>query len=114
MDMSWATRRELTAELLDPVLPNHKEQLIIEGNMATIKLFDNGRISIIDNYGIEKTYKERTELNYVDSHKKLHSHFIDCLNNGTDFQTSGEDNLKTLKLVFSAYRSNSEKKVINL
>ncbi|MCM3033152.1 Gfo/Idh/MocA family protein [Niallia sp. MER 6] len=113
MDMSWATRRDLEAEVPEQVLPDHKEQLIIEGDKATIKLYNNGRISIIDNKGAEKTYIESTELNYIESHKNLHAHFIECLNEGTDFQTSGEDNLKTLQLVFGTYESSQNKQVIH-
>ena len=113
MDMSWATRRSLEAEVTDQVLPDHKEQFIIEGDKATIKLYNNGRIAVIDNNGAEKTYKELTELNYIESHKKLHAHFIDCLDNGTEFQTSGEDNLKTLKLVFGTYESSRQQQVIH-
>lgn len=87
------------------MLPDHKEQLIIEGDKASIKLYKDGRLSIIDNAGVETVYAERTELNYEDSHRKLQSHFIECLNTGAEFQTSGSDNVKTLRLVFDTYES---------
>ncbi|UOK62447.1 hypothetical protein MT997_29990 [Paenibacillus sp. OVF10] len=103
--MSWATRRELSEPLPSQVLPDHKEQLIIEGDKASIKLYKDGRLSIIDNAGVETVYAERTELNYEDSHRKLQSHFIECLNTGAEFQTSGSDNVKTLRLVFDTYES---------
>lgn len=105
MDMSWATRRELSEPLPDRVLPDHKEQLIIEGDIATIKLYHTGRLTLIDNAGVETVVAEHTELNYEDSHRKLQSHFIDCLNTGEEFQTSGVDNLRTLQLVFDTYDS---------
>ncbi|MEC0124538.1 Gfo/Idh/MocA family protein [Paenibacillus pabuli] len=111
MDMSWATRRELNEPLSEQVLPDHKEQLIIEGDKATIKLYKDGRLSIIDNAGVETVYAEHTELNYEDSHRKLQSHFIECLNTGAEFQTSGSDNLKTLRLVFDTYESAASHKV---
>ncbi|QOS79407.1 Gfo/Idh/MocA family oxidoreductase [Paenibacillus sp. JNUCC31] len=111
MDMSWATRRELSEPFPKHVLPNHKEQLIIEGDIATIKLYIGGKMSIIDNTGVEKVYAERTELDYEDSHRKLQTHFIECLNTGAEFQTSGSDNIKTLRLVFDTYDSAANHKV---
>ncbi|WP_145408271.1 Gfo/Idh/MocA family protein [Paenibacillus xylanexedens] len=111
MDMSWATRRELQEPLGEQVLPNHKEQLIIEGDKATIKLYHTGRLTIIDNAGVETVIADQTALNYEDSHRKLQGHFIDCLNTGAEFQTSGLDNLKTLRLVFDTYDSAANHKV---
>ncbi|MNI31311.1 putative oxidoreductase YhhX [compost metagenome] len=111
MDMSWATRRELTDVLPEQVLPDHKEQLVIEGEKATIKLYISGQITLIDNQGSEQVLYERTELNYETSHEKLQQHFVDCLNSGRPFDTSGTDNIKTLKLVFDTYDSSLHHKV---
>ncbi len=111
LDMSWATRRELEQPLEKKVLPDHKEQLIVEGEKATLKLHKSGRIARIDNEGVETIIAEQTELNYEDSHRKLQAHFLDCLNSGEHFQTSGEDNLKTLRLVFDTYDSASKHEV---
>jgi len=97
--------RYCRSRIPEQVLPDHKEQLIIEGDKATIKLYKDGKVSIIDNTGKEIVYAERTELNYEDSHCKLQSHFIECLNTGAEFQTSGSDNIKTLRLVFDTYSS---------
>ncbi|MDQ0049692.1 Gfo/Idh/MocA family oxidoreductase [Paenibacillus polymyxa] len=111
MDMSWATRRELNGQLPEQVLPDHKEQLVIEGDQATLKLYNTGKLSLINNQGVEKVLAEKTELNYEESHKKLQAHFIDCLNTGKEFQTSGHDNIKTLQLVFDTYDSAENHKV---
>ncbi|WP_348620478.1 Gfo/Idh/MocA family protein [Paenibacillus polymyxa] len=111
MDMSWATRRELNGQLPEQVLPDHKEQLVIEGDEATLKLYNTGKLSLINNQGVEKVLVEKTELNYEESHKKLQAHFIDCLNTGKEFQTSGHDNIKTLQLVFDTYDSAENHKV---
>jgi len=35
-------------------------------------------------------------------------HFIDCLESGVNFETSGEETLKTMALVYAAYRSAEE------
>lgn len=114
MDMSWATRRDLSGPVTDPVLPNHQEQLIIEGNLATLKLYTNGDITIIDSQGNEQILKKNTELDHDESHYRLQSHFIECLDSGELFQTSGEDNLKTLSLIFATYESSNGQKVIQL
>lgn len=109
--MSWATRRELDGRLSEQVLPDHKEQLVIEGDEATLKLYNTGKLCLINNQGVEKVLVEKTELNYEESHKKLQAHFIDCLNTGKEFQTSGHDNIKTLQLVFDTYDSAENHKV---
>ncbi|MEK4854156.1 Gfo/Idh/MocA family oxidoreductase [Paenibacillus sp. FSL H7-0756] len=114
MDMSWATRQNLPGRLTLPVLPDHKEQLIIEGDQATIKLYSSGTLSLIDNSGTETVVSEKNGLDFEESHYRLQSHFIECLNTGEEFQTSGEDNLKTLELVFGTYRSAEEHEVIHL
>lgn len=36
---------------------------------------------------------------------RIQQHWLDCLEEGREPETSGEDNLKTLRLVFAAYRS---------
>ena len=41
-------------------------------------------------------------------------HFIDCLETGIEFDTSGEYNLKTMAMVYACYRSVEEGRVINL
>ncbi|MBN1670096.1 MAG: Gfo/Idh/MocA family oxidoreductase [Kiritimatiellae bacterium] len=39
-------------------------------------------------------------------------HFVDCLASGAEFATSGEDTLKTMALVYAAYRSAEEGRVV--
>jgi predicted dehydrogenase len=112
MDMSWATRRELGGELSEHVHAEHREQMSIEGELATLKLYMDGSISLIDRNGHESTLAASTELDHGASHSRLQSHFIDCLNTGSPFQTSGEDNLQTLKLIFSTYESAARHEVI--
>mgnify|MGYP002623425622 CR=1 FL=1 len=113
MDMSWATRRELAGPLGAKVGPEHREQIVIEGELATLKLYMNGDLSLIDNAGEERVIASGTGLDHGESHFRLQSHFIDCLNSGEPFQTSGADNLETLKLIFSTYRSAAEHQVVH-
>jgi predicted dehydrogenase len=106
MDMSWATRQKLDVPLGDAVGPVHLEQLIIEGEAGTLKLYTSGKITIVSkDGGTETTIAETTELDHEESHYRLQSHFIDCLENGGPFQTSGADNLVTLRMTFGTYQS---------
>ncbi|SEN74816.1 Gfo/Idh/MocA family protein [Paenibacillus sp. OV219] len=106
LDMSWATRRELHGALEpDIVLAHHIEQFVIDGDKATLKLYGDGSIAIIDNNGGKRVLTGPTELDHDESHYRLSSHFVHCLESGEPFQTSGEDNLRTLRLTFSTYES---------
>ena len=117
MDMCWVTRRELTASLDQvengrAVDAHFKEQFIIDGNHASLIMYTDGTIVTMDSAGTRQLIAEKTELDYEESHYRLQTHFIHCLDTGEPFQTSGEDNLKTLSLAFATYESASEHKVI--
>ncbi|WP_127585013.1 Gfo/Idh/MocA family protein [Paenibacillus koleovorans] len=112
LDMSWSTRRELQGTPGDEVKANHKESFLIEGDKGTIRYGASGQITVIDNEGAVSVVAESTELDHEESHYRLQSHFISCLNDGTAFQTSGEDNLRTLQLIFATYESAREHQVI--
>jgi len=106
MDMSWATRHQLDVPLEDAVMPTHLERMSIDGTEGTLKLHTDGKITLVGKDGMsERVIAERTELDHEESHYRLQRHFIDCLNTGAEFQTSGRDNLITLKMAFSTYES---------
>ena len=106
LDMSWATRQKLDRPLGNEVGIVHLEQLNIDGEHGTLKLYTSGRITIVSKDGsVERTVKETTELDHEESHLRLQSHFIECLNNNKPFQTSGADNLVTLQMAFGVYDS---------
>jgi len=114
MDLSWATRREFWECMKDnsQINGDHVEHFIIDGDKATLKMYGFGTIAIIDNNGMESVIAQHTEIDYEESHFRLQSHFIECLDTGKPFQTSGEDNLQTLKLTFAVYESSQEHKPI--
>lgn len=114
LDASWASREKLQTSVGKKVEPNHQEQMTVEGGKATLKLFTSGKISITHSSGNEEVIAKTTTLDHEESHFRLQSHFINCLDSGDPFQTSGADNLKTMNLMFRAYESASEKKVIHL
>lgn len=106
MDMSWATRQKLDRPLGGEVGIVHLEQLNIDGDKGTLKMYTDGKITIVSKDGtLEETIMETTELDHEESHYRLQSHFIACLQSGLSFQTSGEDNLITLRMAFGVYES---------
>lgn len=113
LDASWATRRELASVPGETVQAEHREQLIIEGDLATLKLYMNGDISMIDQKGAESVLYKGTRLDHGRSHVRLQQHFIDCLQRNIPFQTEAEDNLKTLQLVFATYESAQKHEAIH-
>ncbi|MBM7564203.1 Gfo/Idh/MocA family protein [Paenibacillus sacheonensis] len=115
MDMSWATRQKLDRPLGESVGPVHLEQFVVDGSEGTLKMYTDGTIAIVSRNGSEeRIVKANTELDHEESHYRLQSHFISSLNSGEPFQTSGEDNLVTLRLAFAVYDSAAEHKTISL
>ena len=48
------------------------------------------------------------------AHIAAQQHFIDCLESGEEFETSGADYLRTMALVYAAYQSHEEKQAVKL
>jgi predicted dehydrogenase len=48
-----------------------------------------------------------------ESHTAAQQHFVDCLETGAEFETSGAETLKTMALVYAAYLSAEEGRVID-
>lgn len=115
MDMSWATRQKLDQPLGEHVGPVHLEQFVIDGSRGTLKMYTDGTIAIVSRDGSEeRIVKAKTKLDHEESHFRLQSHFIACLDSGDPFQTSGADNLVTLRLAFAVYDSAAEHRTISL
>jgi predicted dehydrogenase len=114
MDMCWVSRREMIGPIIDDQVDAHfTEHFVIDGSNATLKMYGlEGKIVIINNDGKETVVAEKTQLDHEESHFRLQSHFIQCLNTGENFQTNGSDNLKTLRMTFSTYESAKEHKVV--
>jgi len=75
----------------------------IDGTDATLALNTDGSLHL---------YSDGKHLHWEFGNNALHSsrvttlqHFIDQLDEGKSFETSGEDNLKTMALVYAAYDS---------
>lgn len=96
--------------------------IMIEGN--------NGTLNLGSDYMITQTYKDKTIrrryapklYSWSDPKYKLvqssivpaNANFLNALNGKTEAETTGEDNLKTLRLVYAAYDSASFNQVVSI
>ncbi|WP_265501625.1 Gfo/Idh/MocA family protein [Paracoccus beibuensis] len=104
VDCSYATRR--TPETFPETL------LEIDGDKGTLRL-DAGYRLIIQRDGEDARdvappllpWAERPWHNIQESVQIIQQHFVDCLREGREPETSGRDNLRTLALVEAAYAS---------
>lgn len=108
------------------ILPreNFPQTLIeIDCDKGTLRLSQDYRLTIATREGSETIdvsppllpWAERPWHNIQESVFNIQRHFIDCLNKDIDAETSGEDNLRTLALVYAAYDSAADNgRLINL
>ena len=105
VDCSYATRR---------VPDTFPETLIeIDGDLGALRLEAGYRLVIERPGGTEirnvsppvLPWAERPWHNIQESVQIIQGHFIECLRNGSEPETSGRDNLRTLALVEAAYAS---------
>lgn len=81
----------------------------IEGEKGTMLQETDGTLSLVTDDEIEKiSFPEEGELlGYLGAQK----HFSECLLTDSKFETSGTETLKTMELVFGAYKSVEENQV---
>ena len=85
----------------------------IDGGEGTLRLSQDYALTIATREGSETvdvsppllSWAERPWHNIQESVLNIERHFIDCLEKNIDAETSGDDNLRTLALVYAAYDS---------
>jgi predicted dehydrogenase len=88
-------------------------RLEIDGTGGTLVMKADGSLHVL-------TDKEHRRWEFSPQHTKPESHiaaqqhFIDCLETSAEFETSGAETLKTMALVYAAYLSAEEGRVVNL
>ncbi len=113
-NMSYASRWQ------DDKFP--QTMIAIEGTEAGVSLDQD---FVIRTYAGAKRESNQVQIPHYDwadpDYDLIHSSIVDChrnllsgLQGSNDVETTGEDNLKTLALVFGAYRSANENAVIQL
>jgi predicted dehydrogenase len=109
LEGNWVTRECLDGGFNRPEGINTMDYVAIDGATATLRLDCNGVMEVIRGRDqIERVTFEPGE--YVDAHKRLHQHFIECLDAGRPFAASAEHNLRVIELVEQAYASAREGK----
>jgi predicted dehydrogenase len=83
----------------------HPDTAIIEGTEGTLAIGPDGHVRIQYRDGRTRDEPVDTVDAYQRSWTAALAHFADCLVRDRPFETSGEDNLRTLRLVFAAYAS---------
>jgi predicted dehydrogenase len=87
-------------------------QFVVEGTEGTAALATDGSLRLVTATGTEAwRFPEDT---IPRSFVATQQHFVDCLRSGRAAETSGAETLKTMALVFGAYRSAREGRVVAL
>lgn len=82
-------------------------EFLIEGNGGSMRIYPDGRLTV------QPLGKPETDHSYSHSHRAFggdcvwatQRHFIDCLDSGEPFETSGQEYLKNLAIVEAVYES---------
>jgi predicted dehydrogenase len=85
-------------------------RLEIDGVYGTIYLEPEGTLHLYRD-GEYEQWKFGTETE-EESRASAHSHFINCLEEGTEFETSGRDTLKTMTVLWACYQSAQESRTV--
>jgi predicted dehydrogenase/kynurenine formamidase len=82
-------------------------EFLVEGSGGSIRLYDDGRLTIQARGNAEREHAYRHERRGFggDCVLATQRHFIDCLNSGGPFETGGEDYLRNLEIVEAVYES---------
>jgi predicted dehydrogenase len=86
-------------------------QFRIEGTEGTLILgVDRSLTLVTDTDRQEWQFPSET---FRESFASAQQHFVDCLESGADFETSGSETLKTMALVYACYRSAEEERPVD-
>jgi len=96
-------------------------QVLIEGNKGTIQLYPRCEIHTTTREGTEKEIAQPVMYPWVDpDYASNHSCIVDAQRDllkglrGGKAETTGDDNFKTIQLVFASYDSAREEKIIDV
>ena len=105
VELSWVSLGHPT----DAVNP---DVLAIEGTEGSLFVDHDGQVRVSHRDGNQESISVDTADAYRRSWRAALAHFAECLDSGEPFETSGTDNLNTLRLVFAAYDSAATHQVI--
>jgi len=102
---SWASVRPCA----DVSAPSMVPRFEIDGTEGTLALCEGRSLGLFRD-AERKTFPVTGDVS--DSQVAAQKHFVDCLETGAEFETSGRDALATMALVYQAYRSSDESQVV--
>jgi predicted dehydrogenase len=96
--------------------------MLVEGEFGSISLNKDFEIKVVTKKGVEIFYANPVVYEWADPlYAPVHSSIVDCNRNILDAlqgkgkaETTGEDNMKTVGLVWAAYESATQNKVISM
>jgi predicted dehydrogenase len=92
-------------------------ETVVEGSAATARVITDGSLELISPSGKAErrlVVLPTDDLVYVDGYVATQRHFIEGLLSGRDHETSASDNLKTMDVVWAAYRSAQEGRTLTV
>lgn len=87
-------------------------RLEVEGTAGTLALLEDGTLHLYTDSDHQAWSFTRKTV-FEESHAAAQQHFVQCLETGAPFETSGAETLKTMALVYAAYLSSEENRVVN-
>src|SRR5688500_18218300 len=105
VELSWASLG-YPADAVNP------DVLAIEGTEGSLFVDHDGQVRLSRRDGRHERIAIDTTDAYRRSWQAALAHFAECLVSGEPFETSGAENLNTLRLVFAAYNSAATHQVI--
>lgn len=116
-DMEVQIERSYASKGYEPPASGGGESLVVEGDEGTAFLSPGGNIRIVRDNAIgreERAIAVDTQDAYARSYSDCIAQFVTRLRSGQPFETSLDDNLKTLRAVFAAYQSVETGEAVNL
>ena len=91
-------------------------ELRMDGSRGHLNLDTNGDIFIkhLGRPASQHEYRHRDVGFAGDCVHRLQEHFVDCVRNGTPFESTGEDYLRTIRVVEACYESAGSGEVVRL
>jgi predicted dehydrogenase len=112
IDNSWAS---VQVPGIDIPEGTHRGGLLsrleIDGTHGTLALRADGSLHLLTDTE-HKWWTFVRQDTVTESRIAAQQHFIDCLESGAEFETSGAETLRTMALVYAAYLSAEEERVV--
>ena len=111
LDMSWCA----SADLARPEWALNES--VVEGTAGALKVQTDGSLLLVALDGSTERQEVAMPADdqvYVEGYVAAQSHFIGGLLDGSEHETRGSDTLKTMDVVWAAYRSAEEGRVVSV